>query len=102
LSSFLDIVVRTPLATVAGIVDRCRRSTTCKVVLYVLVFFVILYARRSDQLIHPQVWDEDGTHILRDLIHDGPWSILRPLNGYLVIIPRAISFLSLSISVSAQ
>jgi hypothetical protein len=51
----LDIVVRTPLAAVAGIVDRCRRSTMCKVVVYALVFFLILYARRSDQLIHPQV-----------------------------------------------
>lgn len=80
--------------------EQCTQSTIFKLVLYALVFFAILFARRSDQLIHPQVWDEDGSQILRDLINNGPVSLLWPLNGYLVVIARVISLLSLSISVT--
>lgn len=87
-------------ALVSGVAGRIDRSTVLKLLSYALIFFLILYARRSGQLLHPQVWDEDGSVILHDLVNDGPASILRPLNGYLVLIPRAITFLALSISIS--
>jgi hypothetical protein len=77
-----------------------RRSAPLRYALYGLLFFAILLARRSAQLVHPQVWDEDGTQILPELIGNGPASILWPVNGYLVVIPRVISFLALSLSIS--
>jgi hypothetical protein len=83
-----------------GAAGRIDRSTILKLLSYALIFFLILYARRSAQLLHPQVWDEDGLVIMRDLIQAGPASILWPLNGYLLVIPRTITFLALSISVS--
>ena len=58
------------------------------------VFFVILFARRFAQLLHPQVWDEDGGFI-SDFILSGPLGIIHPINGYLAIVPKIISFTSL-------
>jgi hypothetical protein len=83
-----------------GVAGRIDRSTVLKLLSYAPIFFLILYARRSAQLLHPQVWDEDGLVIMRDLIQAGPASILWPLNGYLLVIPRTITFLALSVSVS--
>jgi hypothetical protein len=76
------------------------RATNVKVALVAVVFFAILCARRGQQLLHPQVWDEDGVIILRDLAQVGPGSLVQPVNGYLVSIDRLISATGLFVSVA--
>lgn len=66
----------------------------------IAVFFLLLLLRRGYQLVSPEVWDEEGTQILPDFIHQGPWSIFKPLNGYLVVAPRLICWLAYSTSFS--
>ncbi len=62
------------------------------------LFFFLLYLRRSAQLLHPQVWDEDGTQIIPGLLDHGLRSLFYPVNGYLILVPKLISAISLSIS----
>jgi hypothetical protein len=71
-----------------------------KVALVAAAFFAILCARRWQQLLHPQVWDEDGVVILRDLAQVGPGSLFLPVNGYLICIDRLISTIGLFVSVA--
>ena len=63
-----------------------------------LLFFMLLFARRYEQLLDPQVWDEDGTVVVHDLIVTGPASLFKPIAGYLISVPRLISAASLSLS----
>ena len=63
-----------------------------------ILFFALLYLRRSAQLLHPQVWDEDGTEILPGLLDHGLKSLFFPINGYLIVVPKLISAISLAIS----
>jgi hypothetical protein len=76
------------------------RATNVKVALIALAFFAILCARRWQQLLHPQVWDEDGVVILAQLAQVGPASLSLPVNGYLVSIDRLISAVGLFVSVA--
>ena len=68
------------------------------IVLLSLLFFALLYARRSAQLLHPQVWDEDGTRNIPGLMNDGLKSLFYPVNGYLIVVPKVITAVSLAIS----
>lgn len=63
-----------------------------------LLFFCLLYLRRSEQLLHPQVWDEDGSQIIPGLLTHGLRSLFYPVNGYLILTPKVISAISLAIS----
>lgn len=76
-----------------------RISTTraYRVALLAILFFELLFARRSQQLINPQVWDEEGIFI-KEVITEGLRSFLNPINGYLCSLPRLITFVSLPIS----
>jgi hypothetical protein len=67
-----------------------RRWSLADPVTLVVIFVVLLLLRRGYQLISPEVWDEEGTQILRDFIAQGPLAIFQPLNGYLVIAPRLL------------
>lgn len=78
--------------------DFDKRRHVVRVAILALAFFAVLYVRRSAQLVHPQVWDEDGAIILRELINVGPSSLVLPVEGYLVAIARLISFVAFSIS----
>ncbi len=73
----------------------------------VINFFLLLFSRRSAQLLSPQVWNEDGAentaggipgNILA-FIRDGWWSIFEPVNGYLITIPKFITNLSLTFTI---
>jgi hypothetical protein len=80
---------------------RKSQSYGKRVFRYVLLFalfFGLLYLRRSAQLLHPQVWDEDGTMILPGLIDHGLKSLFYPVNGYLILLPKLISAISLLVS----
>jgi hypothetical protein len=61
-------------------------------------FFFLLSIRRWEQLVSPQVWDEDGTRNLYEFINSGWISLFEPVNGYLILIPKIITGSSLYLS----
>ena len=64
------------------------------------VLLLLLASRRWDQLLWPQVWDEDGPRNIHDFVVNGLASLFYPVNGYLITVPKLISALALSISFS--
>jgi hypothetical protein len=69
--------------------------------LLLAVFLSLLASRRWQQLISPQVWDEDGTKVLRGFINHGWLAFFEPVNGYLITAPKIISAISLGVSFSS-
>jgi hypothetical protein len=63
-----------------------------------ILFFILLFLRRGDQLLMPGVWNEDGTQIIPSFIEHGWSNLLIGVNGYLITIPKLISNLSMSLS----
>ena len=63
-----------------------------------LIFFILLFLRRGAQLLHPHVWNEDGAFNMTSFILHGWHSLYEPTQGYLVLIPRLITNISMSIS----
>lgn len=59
---------------------------------------LLLYSRRGQTIINPQVWNEDGVFIVPEFIKHGWMSMALPVNGYLISIARLISNLSLSVA----
>lgn len=80
--------------------------------LLLAVFLGLLTSRRWQQLISPQVWQEDGTpnpwlngglgsgSNLADYIIKGWSAFSEPVNGYLIAVPKIISAISLWVSFS--
>jgi hypothetical protein len=66
--------------------------------LWAAAFLFLLFVRRSSQLIHPQIWDEEGTQIIPGFLKHGLMSLDTPVNGYLVTVPKIIMGISLSVS----
>jgi hypothetical protein len=64
------------------------------------LFFLLLYARRHEVLVSPNVWNEDGPQIMTGFIDKGPAAFLDPVNGYYVLVPKVISAISLAVSFS--
>lgn len=64
-----------------------------------ILFLTLAISRRWEQLLYPNVWDEDGTIIIPGILNHGLISLFEPVNGYLIVIPKLISFLSLNISI---
>ena len=62
------------------------------------VFLGLLASRRWDQLVRPQVWDEEG-QLISGCIHHGWGDLLVPVNGYLLFVPKVIVHISLAVSV---
>ena len=71
---------------------------TFKGLLLGMLFFALLLSRRWQQLLSPQVWDEDGSQILPMYIAKGWQTFIVPVNGYLITIPKMISALSVEFS----
>ena len=63
----------------------------------IAIAIVILLLRRTDQLTDPQVWDEEGTQFIPSLLEHGARALFIPVNGYLTICPRAISYAALKL-----
>lgn len=77
-----------------------KQTTPWKVlgiVLPLILFLGLVASRRWEQLASPQVWCEDG-QLIKDFASRGLGALLEPLNGYLVLLPRAITAISLSLS----
>ncbi|NTV92092.1 MAG: hypothetical protein HGA72_02075 [Chlorobiaceae bacterium] len=64
-----------------------------------LLFLIFAMSRRFAQLQYPNVWNEDGTQIIPGIMTNGLQSIFEPVNGYLVLVPKLISFGALQFSV---
>ncbi len=62
------------------------------------LFFCLTASRRWAQLISPQVWDEDGTQIIYYFMLNGWESLWKPVHGYMILVPKLISFISISVS----
>lgn len=77
---------------------RENKISAVRLLVLLAIFFALLYLRRPQQLLHPQVWDEDGTRIIPALLTHGLASLFYPVNGYLIVLPKLISALALAIS----
>jgi hypothetical protein len=66
-------------------------------ILLFLVFLGLLATRRWEQLMSPQVWDEDGRAI-SGFMSSGWHEFLQPVNGYLISVPKLITGASLALS----
>jgi hypothetical protein len=69
-----------------------------RIALFAVLFLELLFVRRAEQLLNPQVWVEDGRVVLHGLITEGARSLIEPVNGYLIAIARLISSVALSIT----
>jgi hypothetical protein len=65
---------------------------------FFLLSAFLIAARRPDQILTPEVWNEDGTIVIKQLINEGWRGIFTPLNGYLVIPAKLITFIALKVS----
>ncbi|WP_313954154.1 hypothetical protein [Accumulibacter sp.] len=71
-----------------------------------LFFFLLLLSRRGAQLFSPQVWDEDGVSVtpggnvgnIPSFLNEGWLSLIDPVNGYLILVPKLITGISLSLT----
>ena len=63
-----------------------------------LLAFSLLLLRAWPRLFYPEVWDEDGTRNLIGFLAVGLADLLKPVNGYLIFIPKLITMLSASMS----
>jgi hypothetical protein len=68
-----------------------------KAALLFLLFVALAASRRWPQLVSPQVWAEDG-RLISSFIEQGWRGVVQPVNGYLILVPRIITNLSLTIS----
>jgi len=66
--------------------------------LAIVVFTAILLIRGNQLLLNAQFWAEDGALFFADAFNQNSWALLiKPYNGYLHLIPRLLSQLSLFI-----
>jgi hypothetical protein len=72
-------------------------SGRLRIPLLFVLFLGLLASRRWAQLAHPQVWDEEGMFISGP-IANGWADFLQPVNGYLLLVPKAIARASLALS----
>jgi len=63
-----------------------------------LVFFLLLFLRRYDQLFHPYVWIEDGLYNVPQFMEEGWHSLFTPVGGYPIVLSKLISYISMEIS----
>lgn len=66
--------------------------------LLVILFFILLYFRRGQQFLYPEVWQEDGVINIVSFIENGWMNLFEPVAGYLITVPKLITNISMSIS----
>jgi hypothetical protein len=64
------------------------------------IAFLLLLLRSWQRLFYPEVWNEDGTENIVGLVNHGWASLFFPVGGYLILVPKLITLLGLSISVT--
>ncbi len=55
---------------------------------------LIIFLRKSDSILNPQFWAEDGTVFFADQFNCGVSSLIKPYVGYLHLVPRLIALLT--------
>ena len=68
-----------------------NRFINYKNIAFIVLAILILIVRKSDSLINPQFWAEDGTIFFAQQYEYGAASIFTPYAGYLHIVPRLIA-----------
>jgi len=63
-----------------------------------ILFFILLFLRRGMQFLSPQIWNEDGPFNMTSFILSGWSNLIEPTQGYLILIPKLITDISMSIS----
>jgi hypothetical protein len=70
-----------------------------KKTLLLFLTVLVLVFRRPDQFIHPEIWVEDGRNVFPEYARWGFESLLLPVNGYYITIPRLLSLIAFKTSV---
>ncbi len=68
---------------------------------FLLVFAaaaVLIAARRPQQTLRPEVWNEDGLFVIPQIVQHGFAAVVWPVNGYLIVPSRLVTWISLHIS----
>jgi hypothetical protein len=65
----------------------------------VAILISLLFVRAWTRILYPEVWDEDGTRNLFGYINNGFLDIFEPVNGYLIVVPKLITFVSAQVSI---
>ena len=69
-----------------------------KLLSYFALGMGLLLLRAWPRLMNPEVWIEDGTLNIYGFVNEGIINFFSPVGGYLVLVPKLITFISLSIS----
>lgn len=75
------------------IITNARHRRLAEILALLAIIFTALIWRRPDQMLHPYIWVEEGTHTLPDYARIGWLSAFSPVAGYLVL-PAKIIFLA--------
>ena len=83
-----------------GSVARLNKKLTGRWGITILAILIVAL-RKSDSLLHPQFWAEDGGLFFVEAERYGGWGqLLRPYEGYLHFLPRLIAALGASLPLS--
>jgi hypothetical protein len=69
-----------------------------KILSCIALGFGLMLLRAWPRLLYPEVWIEDGSLNIYGFINEGIANFFGQVGGYLVLVPKLITFLSLSIS----
>jgi hypothetical protein len=61
---------------------------------------LLLLLRAWPRLMHPEVWDEDGTRNLAGFLTFGFADVGNTVNGYLILVPKLLTMLAASVSIT--
>jgi len=70
--------------------DESTGAIFCRIGLLCGLTILVCFLRRPDQLLHPYIWDEDGTIILKAYAERGLGSVA-DINGYIILVARVLS-----------
>jgi hypothetical protein len=80
-----------------SVLAKVTSGRAARAALLFLLFVGLVASRRWQQLTAPQVWAEDG-RLISTFMEQGWSGITQPVNGYLILVPRVITNVSLLIS----
>lgn len=84
------------MASPAG---RHPASPLARAIVLVPLTVAVLFLRRPDQFLHPDIWVEDGKYILPAFVNEGAWTLTKPLAGYFLTATKLISVVAYSLSI---
>ncbi len=73
-------------------------KSSLRIPLLFVAFLCLVASRRWEQLASPQVWAEDGG-LISGFIGNGWREFLQPVNGYLILVPKMVTRVSMAVSI---